>query len=871
MTRECIKTACPYCGVGCGVEVNATGIQGDKHHPANSGALCVKGSALAQSLDMPSRLLYPKLNGREITWQQATDMIANAYHDAIVHHGADSTAMYVSGQLLTEDYYVANKFMKGVVGSANIDTNSRLCMSSAVVAHNRAFGEDVVPVNYDDIDDADLIIICGANTAWTHPVLFRRIQQARECNPELRMVVIDPRETVTAQQADLHLAIPDDGDIALFNGLLRYCQDQGLVDQEYVAQHTSGLAALCEALAGSEYKVSALSNHLKLSQEQLTTFYRWFANTRKTITLFCQGVNQSQYGADKGNVIINAHLATGKIGYGGAGPFSITGQPNAMGGREVGGLANQLAVHRGFDQESIELVGEFWQTDNLATTPGLKAVEMFEAVERGDIQVIWIMATNPVVSMPDNNFVKRALKKCPLVIVSDVTSDSDIAQYADLLLPAAGWGEKQGMVTNSERMLTRQRQFIETKGQAKSDWRAVSEVGAKLCTLIEKPNAFEFATEADVFREYAAMTGINSSSDLLLDLSTFADITDEEYLNWQPVQWGGTRPFANGQFCFPDRKARFVVPAIPTAHNQSAWWLNSGRQRDQWHTMTRTGYIPHLAATEPEPTVYMNQRSAAYLDVNEGQLVSLQGEVTEHCIVAKAAIDNGLGARQLFMSMHWAGEYGGGSEVNAVVSREVDPHSGQPAFKSQRVAIQTVDAKTYGLYLGEKFVERRFAYQSFQSEENIGVWRFADTDNLDRDISEDLGQTPHKRKVVLELASGWLTVGYDEVGQERVTRSILIVSGQPIVTDASQLAILVGKPLSFSTLLAIAAQQESSELICSCFRVNDKQIARELESGNCNNLSQLQSKLKCGTNCGSCLPQIERLISHHQHTILVAK
>lgn len=871
MTRECTKTACPYCGVGCGVEVNALGIEGDKQHPANHGALCVKGSALAQSLAMPSRLLYPKLNGREITWQQATDMIASAYHDAIVQHGANSTAMYVSGQLLTEDYYVANKFMKGVVGSANIDTNSRLCMSSAVVAHNRAFGEDVVPVNYDDIDDADLIVICGANTAWTHPVLFRRIQQARERNPELRMVVIDPRETVTAQQSDLHLAIPSDGDTALFNGLVRYCLDRGVVDEDYVAQHTCGFSALSDAVRGKEFELDSLSDQLSLSQEQLKTFYRWFANTRKTITLFCQGVNQSQYGADKGNAIINAHLATGKLGYQGAGPFSITGQPNAMGGREVGGLANQLAVHRGFDQESIKLVSEFWQTDNLATTPGLKAVEMFDAVARGDIKVIWIMATNPVVSMPDNSFVKRALEKCPLVIVSDVTSDSDIAQYADLLLPAAGWGEKQGMVTNSERMLTRQRQFIESKGAAKSDWRAVCDVGAKLCQLMEKANAFDFATEADVFREYAAMTGLNKNSERLLDLSEYSQISDQEYLNWQPVQWGGQRPLADGQFCFPDRKARFVVPAIPRKNSQSVWWLNSGRQRDQWHTMTRTGYISHLAATEPEPTVYMSQRSAAYMGVKEGELVALTGEDAQHSIVAKAAIDDGLGPRQLFMSMHWAGEYGCKSQVNAVVSRSVDPHSGQPAFKSQSVTIRAVDVKAYGLYLGERFVERNFAYQSFQSEERIGVWRFADTQNLDRSVSEDLGETPHKRKVVLELASGWLTVGYDEVGEERVIRSILMVSGQPIVTDVSELALLVGKPLGFSSLLAIAAQQESSELICSCFRVNDKQIVRELESGHCSNLNQLQSKLKCGTNCGSCLPQVEQLISRHQQTILVAK
>jgi len=871
MTRECTKTACPYCGVGCGVEVNQLGIKGDKQHPANQGALCVKGSALAQSLDMPSRLLYPKLAGKEISWEQATNVIARAYNKAIEQRGPNSTAMYVSGQLLTEDYYVANKFMKGVVGSANIDTNSRLCMSSAVVAHNRAFGEDIVPVNYDDIDEAELIVICGANTAWTHPVLFRRIQQARERNPELRMVVIDPRETVTAQQADLHLSIPNDGDIALYNGLLRYCVESGCVDQPFIAEHTSGFGALVDVAMSQELGIEALSEQLALSQEQLKTFYRWFASTEKTVTLFCQGVNQSQYGADKGNSIINAHLATGKIGQPGAGPFSITGQPNAMGGREVGGLANQLAVHRGFDQESVKLVSEFWQTDNLATQPGLKAVEMFEAVERGDIEVIWIMATNPVVSMPDNSFVKRALEKCPLVIVSDVTADSDIAKYADLLLPAAGWGEKQGMVTNSERMLTRQRQFMKSKGAAKPDWRAICEVGAKLCELQLKPNVFAFDSEADVFREYAAMTGINKDSPLLLDLSEFAQISDEEYHTWQPKQWGGKRPLNNGQFCFSDRKARFVVPAMASKEQAPPWWLNTGRQRDQWHTMTRTGYISHLAATDPEPTVYMSARSAAYMGVKEGQLVCLTSDDTECKVYAKAAIDDGLSSRQLYMSMHWAGLYGGDSQVNALISRKADPYSGQPAFKSQSVDLFPVDAKTYGLYLGEKFAEHDFIYQSFQTEERVGVWRFADTKPADIASMHELGQTPHKRNVILELESGWLTVCYDQLGDEKIVRSLLIISEQPIAADIPDLAALVGKPLTFSALLAVSAQQQSSELICSCFRVSDKQILRELESGECSNVNQLKSKLKCGTNCGSCLPQVEKIVATHQQTILVAK
>ena len=417
---------------------------------------------------MPSRLLYPKFvsqerpQGKEVQWQQATDLIAEKIHQAKAEFGPDSVAMYVSGQLLTEDYYIANKLMKGYVGSANIDTNSRLCMSSAVAAHVRAFGEDVVPVNYDDIDNTELLIICGANTAWTHPVLFRRIQQAREKNQNLKLVVIDPRETVTAQQADLHLPIKNDGDVSLFNGLLKFLIEQQYIDSQYINSYTDGFEALAEEVSDLRYDVTNLSSSIGISEEKLTTFFQWFAQSPTAITLFCQGVNQAENGVDKGNAIINAHLATGKIGKAGCGPFSITGQPNAMGGREVGGLANQLAVHRAFDAESIKQVQAFWDSPEIATKPGLKAVELFEAVERGEVKVLWIMATNPVVSLPDNQLVKRALEICPFVIVSDITADSDVAHYANLLLPAAGWGEKQGMVTNSERRLSRQRQFQNT-------------------------------------------------------------------------------------------------------------------------------------------------------------------------------------------------------------------------------------------------------------------------------------------------------------------------------------------------------------------------------------------------------------------------
>ncbi|MGU3840224.1 molybdopterin-dependent oxidoreductase, partial [Vibrio diabolicus] len=548
------------------------------------------------------------------------------------------------GQFLTEDYYVANKLMKGYVGSANIDTNSRLCMSSAVAAHVRAFGEDVVPVNYDDIDKTELLIICGANTAWTHPVLFRRIQQARENNPNLKLVVIDPRETVTAQQADLHLPIKNDGDVSLFNGLIKFLIEQQCIDSEYINSYTESFSALAEEVSDLRYDVTNLTSSIGISEEKLTTFFQWFAQSPTAITLFCQGVNQAENGVDKGNAIINAHLASGKIAKSGCGPFSITGQPNAMGGREVGGLANQLAVHRAFDSESIKQVQAFWDSPEIATKPGLKAVELFEAVERGEINVLWIMATNPVVSLPDNQMVKRALEACPFVIVSDITAESDVAKYADVLLPAVGWGEKQGMVTNSERRMSRQRQFQVPPGEAKPDWWAISQVGQALCELEKAQNGFAFTSEHAVFREYAAMTGMNADSPLKLDLSQHANLTEQEYEEWVPTQWGGERPFADGIYSHPDGKARFVVTSeLPQRLERAkGWWLKTGRQRDQWHTMTRTGHIAHLAASELEPTVYMNTLSATQNRLKAGQLIKLFQTTSNTGIYAKVAIDEGL-------------------------------------------------------------------------------------------------------------------------------------------------------------------------------------------------------------------------------------
>ena len=484
-----VKTTCPYCGVGCGVEATrlpdgAIRIAGDIAHPANQGKLCVKGSALGDTLDLENRLLQPQVRVDGVlqpsSWDAALDQVAGGLRTIIDKHGPDAVALYVSGQLLTEDYYIANKFMKGYVGSANIDTNSRLCMSSAVAGHKRAFGEDIVPGCYEDLELADMVVLVGSNTAWCHPILFQRIARIRETRPEMKLVVIDPRRTATCELADLHLPVKPGTDVWLFNGLLCYLAKEGVIADDFVTRHSSGLD---EALAAAHVDCSdplQVAKICKVDPQALLAFYQAFAATRKVVTAFSQGVNQSSSGTDKVNSIINCHLATGRIGQPGMGPFSLTGQPNAMGGREVGGLANMLAAHLDLDKPAHrEAVQTFWDSPRIADKPGLKAVELFHAIEAGKVKAVWIIATNPLVSMPDADQVRRALAKCELVVVSDISAGSDTNAHADVLLPALGWGEKDGTVTNSERRISRQCAFLPAPGEARADWDVLCDVARR--------------------------------------------------------------------------------------------------------------------------------------------------------------------------------------------------------------------------------------------------------------------------------------------------------------------------------------------------------------------------------------------------------
>ncbi|KDM89850.1 nitrite reductase [Photobacterium galatheae] len=865
-----IQSACPYCGVGCGVRVQhryqsgnlktTTDVVGDPSHPANLGDLCVKGAALKESLSIPKRLLYPRVHGQEVSWAQATGVIAEKLKQTVAEHGPDSVAMYVSGQLLTEDYYVANKLMKGFIGTANLDTNSRLCMSSAVAAHNRAFGEDLVPVHYEDIGKAGLIVIVGANTAWTHPVLFRRIQQARAANPDVRLVVIDPRRTTTAEQADLHLPVANDGDVLLFHSLLRHLMDHQALDQTFINAYCQGFEALAQEVRHEKYRLMACADALDLNRESLHTFFTWFQETPETLTLFCQGINQSANGTDKANAIINCHLATGRIGKPGAGPFSLTGQPNAMGGREVGGLANQLAVHRGFDADSVREVGEFWQAPKMATQPGLKAVDLFDAMYDGKIKFVWVIATNPVVSLPDSCKVAEALSRCGCVVVSDISPDADTAAFADVLLPAAGWGEKDGMVTNSERMMSRQRAFLPPPGEAKADWRAICEVAQVMGF-----HGFDFASVADVYREYAALSGINRDAPYLFDISELASMSDEDYANWQPQRWPLGRSshlFSDGRFPTARGRANFVLPAsAEEAGDESSehWWLNTGRQRDQWHTMTRTGHIARLAESETEPTVYMHPLSARKHQLEAGQLVCLKH--AEQTLLAKLALDEGLSAKQLFMSMHWAGPFGFASRVNQMVAAVVDPVSGQPAFKSAAVSVSAADVASYGVWFGDQPPPFDTDFLSFQTGAPVHLWRFACKAPLSKAHLGDHSETMLILDDIGTGASRW--AGLRMQGDK--LKALCLVGEQPLSFDPQPYAALFDEAFSIQAFLTLTLQgQTPSKLVCSCFRVSDRQILKTIEQDGITSLSGLQAQLKCGTNCGSCLGEVQSLLKQQE-------
>jgi assimilatory nitrate reductase catalytic subunit len=844
------RTTCPYCGVGCGIVASRTGersidVKGDPDHPANRGKLCSKGTHLGETVGLEGRLLYPEVDGIRSGWNEALDLVANGLREAIENYGPESVAIYGSGQLLTEDYYAANKLMKGYIGTANIDTNSRLCMASAVVAHNRAFGEDVVPVSYDDIEAAELIILVGSNTAWCHPIIWQRIEAAREANGT-KLVVIDPRRTETAAGADLHLPICPDGDTALFNAALFEMKARRLIDADYLTQHVVTPEGFWDALK-PEGEIEHLTG---LAVAQLSKFFDLLAAHPRTLTMFSMGANQSVGGVDKGNAVINLHLATGRIGKPGAGPFSITGQPNAMGGREVGGLASTLAVHMGFSDEERAAAQSFWNSPAIAPGPGLKAVDLFRAVDSGQIKVLWIMATNPAVSMPDAGFVRAAIAKCPLVIVSDIIADTDTAKLAHIKLPALGWSEKDGTVTNSERMISRQRAVFDAPGEARADWAIIAEV-AKRMGFTE---GFNWASSKEVFAEFAAMTRACNAGKRALIIAEPAD-----YETMAPFQWGGDSPFAAGGYSHADGKARLVsVMPIPVkAESEHPLSLNTGRYRDQWHTMTRTGLSARLSQHRREPLLEVHPHDAVANGLTDRGFAEVHSASGTSRFRVKVTEDQRRG--EIYAPMHWTDQMASDGRINRSVTPEVDPHSGQPGFKNSAARIAPYQSDWRGFLVTR--LRPEFAPNIFWTASRLdGGWLVElagqgaiETAGLlpDGDTIEAFDKARGTRRIAVRSADGKLAAALF------LTRSGTLpdrdwIAAQLAADAASAPELLAGRPVTPSP--------DRGAIVCVCFDVGTKTILGAIAAQSLTSVEAVGSAVNAGTNCGSCRPAIRALL-----------
>jgi assimilatory nitrate reductase catalytic subunit len=876
-----IRTTCPYCGVGCGVLATPDGtggaaVAGDPEHPANFGRLCSKGAALGETLGLETRLLHPMLRRhsalRRTDWDTALDQVAQGFARIVERDGPDAVAFYLSGQLLTEDYYVANKLMKGFIGSANVDTNSRLCMASSVAGHRRAFGADTVPGLYEDLDQADLIVLVGSNAAWCHPVLFQRMQKNRH-ERGAKLVVIDPRRTATADEADLHLAIAPGMDTALFCGLLVRLADRDAFDRCYVANHTVGFEDALKRACEIAPDVETIARFTRLRAADIQAFYELFAATERVVTCYSQGVNQSAQGTDKVNAIINCHLATGRIGKPGMGPFSLTGQPNAMGGREVGGLANQLAAHMNFSPTEIDRVRRFWNAPNVATHEGLKAVQMFEAIERGEIKALWVMATNPAVSLPRAGAVRAALKKLELFVVSEnVLSNDTVNAGAHILLPAAAWGEKDGTVTNSERRISRQRAFLPLPGEARPDWWIVAEVARRMGFA----EGFSYESAAEVFREHAALSAFENTGTRDFDLGALRHITDESFDLLDPVVWpcregevaGDTRFFSDGGFFTPDRKAHFVAlktPALRGAANDSyPFVLNTGRVRDQWHTMTRTGLSPRLGQHSPEPFVEVHPDDARALGLEDfARIATAHGEG-----VFKVSISDGQQRGSLFIPIHWTGETASSARACDLVAPYTDPHSGQPEAKATPALIGPVAFTYRGFALTRSAFAppegtwwARVALSGgigtlLATDEYPALWR----DHFNTLMGVETVEYIDMRRGIYRAATfrdgrleGALFLGPADAAPAWETIKALFEA--PQLTDIERRTVLSGR--------ATDGLAETGPVICACFGVGLAVIRDAIASKGATTIEAIGKALRAGTNCGSCLPELKRIVHEH--------
>jgi ferredoxin-nitrate reductase len=736
---ESYKTTCCYCGVGCGVIVHKDrngklSLEGDKDHPVNKGMLCSKGMNLHYTvMDQSDRLFYPEMRynknaaRQRVSWDMAIDRIAKVFTTLIQKYGPESIAIYASGQCLTEEYYLLNKLMKGFIGSNNIDTNSRLCMSSAVAAYKMSLGEDSVPVSYADIDEADCIFVAGANPAWCHPILWRRVEAAKQRNPSLKIIVSDPRKTQTCAYADVHLQIKPGTDITLHHAIGRALIENGDIDVDFIRHHTEGFEKY--SLQVMQRTIEAAAEICDIDPQNIRDTAALIANAKGFITMWTMGLNQSVVGVNKNLSLINLNLITGHIGKAGSGPFSLTGQPNAMGGREVGGLSNLLPAHRDLSkQNDRDFVQQFWNSKPINSKPGYTATEIFEALESDKLKAVWIIGTNPLVSLPDVRLAEAALKKAKFVVVQEVTNKAETLQYADVVLPAAAWAEKEGTMTNAERRITHLQKVVDAPGEALPDWQIIRNVAQRMGF-----DEFNYNTAAEVYDEHCKLT-----AGTRIDISSLSyDVLKQK----RSVQWpynnasgtfGTERLFTNKEFYTASKKA--IIHTVNDDNLSEATTsthpliLTTGRIRDQWHTMSKTGKVNKLKQHYANAFIEMHPADAAKRNIKENDLV----EITNHrgTVKVKAKITADIKQGVVFLPMHWGKILNNDlNRANNLTNNLVDPISKEPDFKfaavevalykkpKQKIIIVGAGAAAYGFVKSYRALNNVDSIEVFSKED----------------------------------------------------------------------------------------------------------------------------------------------------------
>ncbi|MDQ7002829.1 MAG: molybdopterin-dependent oxidoreductase [Ghiorsea sp.] len=888
-----VNSVCSYCGTGCGIVLETDGekiisLLGDSKHPTNQGKLCSKGRELHKTVDTKDRLLVPQLRTSldapfaPVDWDSALSHTAKKFADIIQEHGPDAVAFYVSGQLLTEDYYVFNKLMKGFIGSNNIDTNSRLCMSSAVMGYKRAFGADGPPTCYDDIEKASCFFIAGANPAYAHPIVFRRLEAAKEANPNLKVIVVDPRRTDTCSIADLHLPLKAGTDVLLYQAMLHVLLQEGFADEDYMAKHTTGFAEVREKALN--LNLGEAAETCGLTPEDIIQAARWFGEN-KTLSLWTMGLNQSSSGTDKNNALINLHLATGQVGKEGCGPFSLTGQPNAMGGREVGGMATMLAAHRDYtNPKHRQEVADYWGVDSVPEKPGLTATELFSALEAGTVKAVWIACTNPMVSMPDAKRAEAALRKAELVMVSDAYHPTDTTKLAHVLFPASGWAEKEGTITNTERRITHLQQAIPKAGLSRDDWKIAADFAVALGQQLGQDwsQAFAYQTASDVFDEHC---GLTAGKDI--------DITGLSYAvldKFGPQQWPfkkGDKPnqikrlYMDHVYETHDKKAHFIdVDYIPVAEPTDDTYplsLTTGRIRDQWHTMTKSGAVPQLMQHIPMPTLQIHPDDAQMYGIEDEALVLISSRRGE--VIAPAQISKDIRQGLVFFPMHWGKMMARAGRINTLMKTSVDPVSKEPEFKHSAVNVLPFKAAWHGMLLmagqhvdlGQQMIEPYTYGVVACAGQNFPVT------SIDLACTQPLKDEQYKRlDYILEQGQAFEVLTYSDK-RHGIHRKAWINSDGHLVavrwvggdiSEAKWLRTLmlegtdVGdmRPFLLAPSSVVNTKDTKGKIICACHNVGEIEIKEAIASG-CGDLETLKTCTKAGTGCGSCVPEMKRLLT----------